>query len=360
MMLADMGAEVIRIDRKLASGAPKPFPILGTKFDVLARSRRSLAVDLKHPEAVNLVLCLVEQADVLLEGFRPGVMEKLGLGPEVCLKRNGKLVYGRITGWGQDGPLAKAAGHDLNYLGLTGLLPSLGRPGTPPPPPLNLVGDFGAGGMMSAFGVVCALLEARSSGEGQVLDAAMLDGSALLGAMIYGLHAAGGWSLQRGENWIDGGAPYYDSYECADGKLICIGPIEPHFYSLLLTLCDIRDPQFKDQADVKAWPELKKKLAAIFKTKTRQEWCELLEGTDACFAPVLDLTEAPKHAHNVARGNFIEVDGVMQPAPAPRFSRTAGEVSRPPAQAGQHSQEILRDWQFAPEQIAKLARENVI
>lgn len=360
MMLADMGAEVIRIDRKLDPGAPRLFPILGTKFDVLARGRRSLAVDLKHPEGVNVVLGLVAQADVLLEGFRPGVMEKLGLGPDVCLMRNGKLVYGRITGWGQDGPLAKAAGHDLNYLGLTGLLPSFGRPDTPPPPPLNLVGDFGGGGMMAAFGVMCALLEARNSGEGQVVDAAMLDGSALLGAMIYGLHAAGSWSRQRGKNWIDGGAPYYDSYECADGGLICIAPIEPQFYSVLLTLCGMRDPQFEEQADVAVWPRLKDKIAEIFKARTRQEWCELLEGTDACFAPVLDLTEAPKHVHNVARGNFIEIGGVTQPAPAPRFSRTVGEVNRPPAHAGQHSREILRDWQFTPEQIARLAQMNVI
>jgi len=360
MMLADMGAEVIRIDRKLAPGAVNPLPIMGTRFDVLARGRRSLAVDLKSPASAALVLDLVEQADVLVEGFRPGVMEKLGLGPEACLARNARLVYGRVTGWGQDGPLAKAAGHDINYLGLTGLMPSMGRPDSPPPPPLNLVGDFGAGGMMAGFGVVCGLLEARNSGKGQVVDVAMLDGGSLLGAMIYGLHAAGGWSPRRGENWIDGGAPYYDSYECSDGKLICIGPLEPHFYALLLKLCDIRDPRLQQQGEVKDWPELKGKVAAIFRAKTRDEWCALLEGTDACFAPVLDLDEAPRHVHNLARANFVEVEGVMQPAPAPRFSRTAGAVSAPPAHAGQHSREILSDWGFAAERIADLAQANVI
>jgi alpha-methylacyl-CoA racemase len=360
MMLADMGAEVIRIDRKAAPGAATPFPMLGTKFDVMARGRRSLALDLRQPAAKQLTLDLLAQADVVLEGFRPGVMERLGLGPEVCLQRNPKLVYGRITGWGQSGPLAQSAGHDLNYLALTGMLHAMGRADAPPAPPLNLVGDFGGGAMMMAFGVVCAVLEARSSGQGQVVDAAMTDGAALLGAMIYGFRAHGSWGEQRDANLLDGGAPFYDTYACADGKFISIGSIEPQFYALLLQLGGVTDPEFNAQMDRSLWPQLKAGLAALFKTRTRDQWCALMEGTDACFAPVLDMAEAPRHAHNRARGTFIEIDGVMQPAPAPRFSRTAPAVGSGPARPGQHNAAILRDWGWSEDAITALSDQHVI
>ena len=360
MMLADMGAEVIRIDRKASPGADNPFPILGTKYDVMARGRRSLALDLKNPAAQQTMLQLVERADVLLEGFRPGVMERLGLGPQACQARNPRLVYGRVTGWGQDGPLAQAAGHDLNYIALTGMLHAMGRPGSPPAPPLNLVGDFGGGAMMLAFGVVCALLEARGSGKGQVVDAAMTDGAALLGAMLYGMRAHGMWRDERHANMLDGGAPFYDTYACADGKFISIGSIEPQFYAQLLALTGADDPALRQQWKQSGWPQLKAKFAALFATRTRDEWCSLLEGTDVCFAPVLDMAEAPRHPHNAARGAFVEIDGVVQPAPAPRFSRTAAEVSAAPAAPGQHSAAILADWGFAPEAIETLRAAEVI
>ena len=360
MMLADMGAEVIRIDRKPVPGAANPYPMLGTKFDVLARGRRSLALDLKRPEATEVMLHLIGKAEVLLEGFRPGVMERLGLGPEPCLARNPKLVYGRVTGWGQDGPLAMAAGHDLNYIALSGVLHAIGRADSPPPPPLSVVGDFGGGGMMFAFGVLCALRAASGSGRGQVVDAAMLEGSALLGAMHYGMRAHGTWRDQRCANFGDGGSHFYDSYECADGKFISLAAIEPQFYALLLKMCAISDPEFDGQTDRKKWPQQKAKMAALFKTKTRQAWCDLLEGSDVCFAPVLDMAEAPSHAHNRARGVFIEVDGVTQPAPAPRFSRTAAGVSAPPATPGQHSEAILNDWLVPAELVARLVAAKAI
>ncbi|MEN3278714.1 MAG: alpha-methylacyl-CoA racemase, partial [Massilia sp.] len=304
MMLADMGAEVIRIDRKTKPGADNPYPMLGTKYDVMARGRRSLALDLKHPDARELVLKLVEQADILIEGFRPGVMERLGLGPDDCMSRNPKLVFGRITGWGQTGPLAHAAGHDLNYIALSGMLHAMGRADSPPSPPLNLVGDFGGGAMMLAFGVVCAALEAKNSGKGQVVDAAMTDGAALLGAMMYGLRARGSWRDAREANMLDGGAPFYDTYACADGRFVSIGAIEPQFYAKLLALAGATDPAFEARNDAVRWPSLKQKFAALFATRSRDEWCALLEGTDACFAPVLDMEEAPRHPHNVARGTF--------------------------------------------------------
>jgi alpha-methylacyl-CoA racemase len=329
MMLADMGAEVIRIDRKpdakLMSAAPNPYPMLGTKYDVMARGRRTLALDLKDPRARRVLLDLVAKADALVEGFRPGVMERLGLGPDACSERNPKLVVGRVTGWGQAGPLAQAAGHDLNYVALTGMLHAMGDADRPPPPPLNLVGDFGGGGMMLAFGVVCAMLEARASGRGQVVDAAMTDGAALLGAMMSGLRAHGLWSGARGTNLLDGGAPFYATYACADGRFIAVGAIEPQFYAQLLALTGASDPAFARQWDRDGWPALKDKFAALFATRTRDAWCALLEGTDACFAPVLDMDEAPRHPHNAARATFVDVDGVTQPAPAPRFSRTPGQ-----------------------------------
>jgi alpha-methylacyl-CoA racemase len=360
MMLADMGAEVIRIDRKTKPGADNPYPMLGTKYDVMARGRRSLALDLKHPDARELVLKLVEQADILIEGFRPGVMERLGLGPDDCMSRNPKLVFGRITGWGQTGPLAHAAGHDLNYIALSGMLHAMGRADSPPSPPLNLVGDFGGGAMMLAFGVVCAALEAKNSGKGQVVDAAMTDGAALLGAMMYGLRARGSWRDAREANMLDGGAPFYDTYACLDGKFLSVGAIEPQFYAQLLALSGATDPDFQKQWSQKRWPELKAKFAALFATRTRDDWCALLEGTDACVAPVLDMTEAPRHPHNAARSTFIEVDGVIQPAPSPGFSRTAPEAGQGPAAPGQHSAAILADWGWSSDSIETLQSAGVI
>jgi alpha-methylacyl-CoA racemase len=360
MMLADMGAEVIRIDRKSAPGAANPFPMLGTKFDVMARGRRSLALDLKHDAGRATALDLIARADIVIEGFRPGVMERLGLGPDACLARNPKLVYGRVTGWGQDGPLAQAAGHDINYVALSGMLHAMGRPGSPPAPPLNLLGDFGGGGMMLAFGVVCAALEARSSGKGQVVDAAMTDGAALLGAMVYGFRAGGAWTGERGANLLDGGAHFYDSYACADGKYVSVGAIEPQFYARLLALAGIEDPDFDAQMDASRWPALSDKLAAVFVARTRDDWCRALEGSEACVAPVLDMAEAPTHPHNAARGTFIDIAGVTQPGPAPRFSRTAPQAGGAPARPGQHSAEVLADWGWPADQIATLAREGVI
>jgi alpha-methylacyl-CoA racemase len=360
MMLADMGAEVIRIDRKTAPGAGNPFPMLGTKFDVMARGRRSLALDLKQPAAKQVVLALFEKADVVLEGFRPGVMERLGFGPDACHARNPKLVYGRVTGWGQHGPLAQAAGHDLNYIALSGMLHALGRADTPPAPPLNLVGDFGGGGMMLAFGVVCALLEARGSGKGQVVDAAMTDGAALLGAMLYGMRAFGAWNDGREANLLDGGAPFYDSYACADGKFITIGSIEPQFYALLLKLTGATDPAFHAQMDQTSWPQMKQRFTALFKTRGRDDWCAVLEGSDVCFAPVLDMAEAPAHPHNAARDAFIDVDGVTQPAPAPRFSRTAPAVNGAASKPGADSAAILADWGWPDADIAALRDAHVI
>lgn len=360
MMLADMGADVIRIDRKPDPQAPNPYPTLGTKYDVMARGRRSLSLDLKSPRARQLLLDLVGKADALVEGFRPGVMERLGLGPDVCHDRNPKLVYGRVTGWGQAGPLAQAAGHDLNYVALSGMLHAMGDADRPPAPPLNLVGDFGGGGMMLAFGVVCAMLEARRSGRGQVVDAAMTDGAALLGAMTYGLHAHGTWSTARGANLLDGGAPFYATYACADGRFIAVGAIEPQFYARLLALTGASDPAFARQWDQDDWPALKARFAALFATRTRDAWCALLEGTDACFAPVLDMDEAPHHPHNAARKTFVDVDGVTQPAPAPRFSRTPGQARPVAATPGQDGAAVLADWGWSEDAIAELRRDNIV
>jgi alpha-methylacyl-CoA racemase len=360
MMLADMGAEVIRIDRKPDPHATNPYPMLGTKFDVMARGRRSLALDLKDPRARQLLFDLVAKADVLVEGFRPGVMERLGLGPDACLDRNPRLVYGRVTGWGQTGPLSQAAGHDLNYVALSGMLHAMGRAGTPPAPPLNLVGDFGGGAMMLAFGVVCAVLEAKTSGKGQVVDAAMTDGAALLGAMMYGLRAFGSWTDAREANLLDGGAPFYDCYACADGRMISIGAIEPQFYAQLLALAGVEDPQFRKQWRQADWPELKRKFAALFATRTRDDWCALLEGTDVCFAPVLDMAEAPHHPHNAARATFVERDGVTQPAPAPRFSRTPADIGSLPSAPGQDGAAVLGDWGWSPASVEALQRAGVV
>ncbi len=357
MLLAGLGAEVIRVDRLAAVD-------LGIErdrqFNVLNRGRRSVAVDLKQPEGVDAVLRLVEQADALIEGFRPGVMEKLGLGPDVCLARNPRLVFGRMTGWGQDGPLAKAAGHDINYIALTGALHSIGTAGGPPVPPLNLVGDFGGGALYLAFGLCAALLEARRSGEGQVVDVAMTDGASSLMTAIYGLHASGSWAKERGTNVLDTGAHFYGTYECGDGGWVSVGSIEGKFHDELVEKLGLTDADLPGRMDGANWPAHKERLAAIFRTRTRDEWCSIMEGTDICFAPVLTLDEAPQHPHNVARGTFVEVDGVVQPGPAPRFSRTPGQVQRPPAARGEHTQEALADWGFSDEELAKLAATGVI
>lgn len=353
MMLADMGAEVVRVDRKSAAGS-------GSANDVMNRGRRSIALDLKKPEGIGACLKLIDQADALLEGFRPGVMERLGLGPEVCLERNPRLVYGRMTGWGQHGPLAHAAGHDINYISLSGALHAIGLPDKPVPP-LNLVGDFGGGAMMLAFGLACGLVEAQRSGKGQVVDAAMTDGSAMLMAIFYGMKASGFWSNERGRNMLDGGAHFYDTYQCKDGRWISIGSIEPKFYALLREKCGLDDdPAFDVQMEPRQWPELKARLAEVIASKTRDEWCELMEGSDVCFAPVLDLDEAPRHPHNRARRAFVELDGVTQPAPAPRFSRTRPEIQGGPPKAGQHTREVLGDWGFDGSAIERLQRAGAI
>jgi alpha-methylacyl-CoA racemase len=352
MMLSDMGAEVIRVDRP-APGARAP-------KDVLVRNRRSIAIDLKRPEGVEAVLRLCEGADALFEGFRPGVTERLGLGPDDCMSRNPKLVYGRMTGWGQDGPMAQASGHDINYIGLAGALHAIGRPGERPVPPLNLVGDFGGGGMLLAFGLVCGLLEAQRSGQGQVVDAAMVDGAASLMAMFFSFAAQGGFSDQRGTNLLDGGAHFYDTYETRDGKYVCLGSIEPQFYALLIEKAGLDPEVFRPQMDRAQWPQLKERLAEVMRTKTRDEWCALMEGTDVCFAPVLSIFEAPEHPHNRARGTFIEVDGVPQPAPAPRFSRTAPEVRGAAPAPGADSTEILRSFGFSDAEIHGLTEQGAV
>ena len=344
MMLADMGADVVRIERP---GTPSVTGAAG-KFDVTARSRRVLALDLKNPAAVAAVLGLVDQADVLIEGFRPGVMERLGLGPDVCMARRPSLVYGRMTGWGQAGPLAQAAGHDINYIAISGALHAIGAASAAPVPPLNYVGDFGGGAMMLAFGILCALHHARHGGVGQVVDAAMTDGAALLSAMMYGMHAAGAWSNRRGENMLDGGAHFYGTYACADGKYVSIGAIEPQFYAQLMRLTGISDPAFSAQHDTAMWPALKQKLAQVFLTKTRAQWCELMEGSDVCFAPVLDWDEAPAHPHNQARQAFVSVDGVVQPAPAPRFSHTPPAMPQAALPALDQAAGIIADWKLSP------------
>jgi alpha-methylacyl-CoA racemase len=360
MMLADMGAEVIRVDRLGAADAESLSGKREPRFDVLARGRRSLAIDLKNPQAVETVLKLIEGADALIEGFRPGVMERLGLGPDLCLGRNPRLVYGRMTGWGQHGPLAHAAGHDINYIAISGALNAIGRAGEPPAVPLNYIGDFGGGAMLLAIGILCALHEAGRSGRGQVVDAAMTDGAALLSAMMYGFKAAGSWSNERGENLLDGAAHFYTTYVCADGKSVAVGAIEPKFYALLLQKCGVSDPAFQAQMDKTRWPELKAKLAALFLTRARDEWVALLEGTDACFAPVLDWDEAPRHAHNAARETFIALDGVTQPAPAPRFSRTPATEPTAPVRAGTDSEAVLRDWGIPADAIAELKQAGAI
>jgi alpha-methylacyl-CoA racemase len=349
-----MGADVLRIDRISSRAPSRP------ARDVLNRSRQSVGVDLKNPAGIALVLDLIAGADALIEGFRPGVMERLGLGPEPCLARNPKLVYGRMTGFGQDGPLAHAAGHDINYIALSGALHAIGRRGDAPLPPLNLVGDFGGGGMLLAYGIVCALLEARRSGRGQVIDAAMVDGASLLMAMFFGFRAIGFHDEQRGTNTLDTGAHFYETYETADGKHVAIGAIEPQFYAELLRRIGLAADELPAQLDRARWPEAKQKLAAVFKQKTRAEWCSLLDGSDACFAPVLSMSEALEHPHMRARGTFTEVDGLAQPSPAPRFSRSTLEAPRAPSHPGADTEAGLTRWGVPAERIAELRAVGAI
>ncbi|MDH3705123.1 MAG: CoA transferase [Acidimicrobiia bacterium] len=357
MLLADMGAEVVRVDR---AGAVRGGDPAAPPADVMNRGRRSIGVDLKSPEGVEAVLDLVAGADALLEGFRPGVAERLGIGPDQCLSRNPALVYGRMTGWGQAGPYAPTAGHDINYIALSGALSMIGRHDQAPVPPLNLVGDFGGGGLLLAYGMVCALLESKTSGQGQVVDAAMVDGAALLTTFIYGLRAMGLWNDERGVNMLDTGAHFYDVYRCADGEYVSIGSIEPQFYAELLELTGLADADLPSQMDRKQWPALKERLAEVFAARTRAEWCEVMEGSDVCFAPVLSPDEAAAHPHNAERGTFVDIAGVVQPGPAPRFSRTGAEVSRPPAHAGQHTDEVLTDFGFTPDRIASLRASGAV
>lgn len=350
MLFADLGARVIRLDRIAASGLGVELP---TQFELLNRSRPALAIDLKHADGIALAMDLVATADALIEGFRPGTMERLGLGPDETLKRNPRLVYGRITGWGQSGPLAQAAGHDLNYLALTGALHAIGRAGAKPTPPLNLAADFGGGALYLAFGMACAMLEAQRSGKGQVVDAAMTEGAASLMTMFYGLYAAGLHKLERGTNLLDSGSAIYETYECADGRFISIAPIELKFREILFERLGL--PYTADDGT-----ELRGNLEKLFKTRTRDEWSALLEGSDACFAPVLSMAEAPHHPHNVARGAFVEVGGVTQPAPAPRFSRTPSAAPSPPQQLGEGTRSALAAWGVSIERIESLLATGVL
>ena len=353
MVLADLGAKIIRVDRASAIGT-------GSKQDAANRGKKSIAVDLKSEEGVEVVLKLVETADAIFEGFRPGVMERLGLGPDVCSKRNERIVFGRMTGWGQEGPLANAAGHDINYISLTGALAAIGRPGSPPVPPLNLIGDFGGGGMLLALGLVAALLESKESKKGQVVDAAMTDGSALLMTMIYTMQSSGVWKTSMGSNLLDGGSHFYDTYECKDGKFISLGSIEPQFYALLCQIAELDESIFGNQMSRDSWPEQKEAIKKIILDKTRDEWCELMEGTDVCFAPVLDMSEAPKHPHNIERKTFIDLEGVTQPAPAPRFSRTEPEVVSSPSVVGEHTDEVLTSIGLSDEDINTLKTSGAV
>ncbi|MFS2100370.1 CaiB/BaiF CoA transferase family protein [Variovorax sp. Varisp85] len=353
MLLADMGADVIRIERK----GERPRAGSGTA-DVLQRGRRSIALDLKQPGAASVVLKLVEQSHMLIEGFRPGVMERLGLGPDTCLARNPALVYGRVTGWGQQGPLAQRAGHDIDFMAISGALHGMGDPDRPPMPPLNLVGDFGGGGMLLAFGMACALIEAQRSGRGQVVDAAMSDGSALLMSMLYGYLAMGRWKAERGANFLDGSSPFYRCYQCADGKWLAVGAVEANFYRELLRRCGLPEALLDSQWDEPSWPQTRRLFEETFRTRERDDWCELLVGVDTCVAPVLDMHEAPAFAHNVARGTFVEIDGVTQPAPAPRMSMTPGRAGRIAA-PGEHTRAILSDLGLSDMEIARLESEGV-
>ena len=351
MLLSDMGAEVLRIERPAHHEIGVDIP---AKFDFMNRGQQCVTLDLNKRESVEIVLRLVEESDAAIEGFRPGVVEKLGIGPGDCLARNPRLVYGRSSGWGQEGPLAHAAGHDINYIALTGALHAVGRSGEMPVPPLNLLGDFGGGALYLAFGVVCGLLEASKSGKGQVVDNAMVDGVASMMTLLWGLRAMGFWTDRRGENFLDTGAHFYDVYETRDGKYVSIGAIEPKFYAELLRLIGLEKEELPPQMDRTSWPEMRKRFRAIFKTKTRDEWAAIMEGTEVCFAPVLSMEEAPNHPHNRARGVFVEIEGVIQPAPAPRFSRTMPEIRLPSSGQVPHGDSVLAHWGFSIDEIAKL------
>lgn len=357
MLLADLGADVVLVDRK---GGSLPFNAQ-PKYDLTRRGKRSIAVDLKQPGAAEVVLRLIEQADGLIEGFRPGVMERLGLGPEVCLARNPRLVYGRLTGWGQTGPLAQAAGHDINYVALSGILYHGSHRDTAPSVPPTVVGDIGGGSMFMAVGLLSGILNARATGKGQVIDTAITDSCALMSTLVQGLRTQRLWADQRQGNALDGGAHWYDTYQCADGQWISLGALEPQFYQLLVQKCGLSGQGLETaQFDLGRWPELKRRFAELFRTKTRAEWCALLEGTDVCFAPVLSFAEAPEHPHNRARGAYVEVDGLRQPAPAPKFSETPAEVRSPPAALGAHAQELLELAGFGAAEIDALRASGIV
>ncbi len=354
MVLADMGAEVIRIERASAVGA-------GSMIDVSARGKKSVALNLKAPEGVETLLRMIENADVLIDPYRPGVCEKLGIGPDICMARNPRLIYSRMTGWGQEGPLAHAAGHDINYISITGALYATGRGDDKPVPPLNLVGDMGGGGMLLVTGILAALLETTNSGKGQVIDAAMVDGAAQLMWMFHGFQAMGLWNAEkRRANMLDGGAPFYNTYECSDGEYISVGSIEPQFYAQLMLLAELPSEDFANQNDMAQWPVMEEKLAAIFKQKSQAQWCEIMEGSDVCFAPILTFMDAPEHPANVARKTYIEVDGLTQPAPAPRFSRTPSEVVHGAHETGQDTDRVLRAMGFAEQDVVNLRESGAI
>ncbi|MBX2800204.1 MAG: CoA transferase [Myxococcales bacterium] len=356
MLLADMGADVVRIDRVRPGGLGAGMP---PRADLLNRGRRSVALDLKHPDGAAVLLQLAERADALLEGFRPGVMERLGVGPEPCLQRNPALVYGRITGWGQTGPYAQAAGHDLNYIALAGVADAIGTPETPTPP-LNLVGDFGGGALYLAFGMVCALLEARTSGQGQVVDAAMVDGVASLTTMMHSLRAMGLWQDGRGHNMLDGSWPFYRTYRTSDDRFVSLAPLEPKFYAEMLQRLGLAEEELPSQHDRAGWPLLTERIAAAVAQRTLAEWEELLAGTDVCFAPVLTFSEVPEHPHFQARGTFVQHHGVVQPGPAPRFSRTEAALRHPPPKPGEHTAEVLEEWGLDGVSVSDLQASGVL
>jgi alpha-methylacyl-CoA racemase len=358
MMLSDMGAEIIRVDR--SDGADLGLPGREPRFEVLHRGRQSVAVDVKSEAGRDIVRRLVKDADALIEGFRPGVMERLGLGPQALWEVNPRLVFGRMTGFGQDGPMAPRAGHDINYIALSGALHAIGQKDGPPIPPLNLIGDFGGGGMLLAFGVLCGILEARTSGKGQGVDAAMVDGASLLMAGIYGFLAGGMWKDERGENILDTGAPWYGVYETKDGKWVSIGSIEKRFYADLLERLGIAGENLPKQHDRAGWPTLARRYAEVFKTRTRDEWCTVFADSDACFAPVLAMKEVGAHPHNAARATFVERDGVVQPAPGPRFSRTPPEIGGPSKAAGADSEAVLRAAGYSPSEVAAFIEKGVV
>ena len=357
MLLADMGAEVVRIDRLVASDIGIPVP---PKYDLLNRNKRSLAIDIKSVEGRETVLDLISKADVMIEGFRPGVMERLGLGPDECLKRNASLVYGRMTGWGQDGPLSQVAGHDINYIAITGALNAIGRQGQPPTVPLNLVGDFGGGSLYLAMGILAAIYEVKNSGSGQVVDAAISDGTANLMSLVYSYYQTGFWSLDRGENVVDSGSPFYDVYETSDGRYVSVGAVEKKFYADLLDRLGLDQNELPRQNDKAGWPALRDRFGSVFLSKTQAEWCEIFDGSDACFAPVLDINEAVHHPHNQYRKTHVDIDGVINPAPAPRFSHTPSEITKTPSAIGEDSSEVLAAWGYSETAIDDLKAKGVI